>query len=279
MPRHRRQNRRREGGSTPSRPHTGSDAARSSDRELIYGRQPVRELLRAGRRRIAGLYVLSSAKSTADLEEIVSAAEERNVQLHHVGSERLVGMVGDVNHQGVVVDVYPFRYVSYKKMLSDAGQVENPLFLFLDHLEDPQNVGSLLRSAEAAGVTGVVIPAHRAVAITPAVVRASAGAAEHMSVAIVPNIVRCMKLLKDRGVWFAGLEAVEEATLISDTDLTGPLGVVVGSEGKGMRRLTRETCDYLVKLPMSGKVSSLNAGVAGAIALFEVLRQRGAAGD
>jgi 23S rRNA (guanosine2251-2'-O)-methyltransferase len=123
-----------------------------------------------------------------------------------------------------------------------------------------------------------VIPAHRAASITPAVVRASAGAAEHMQIAQVPNLVRCMKLLqdKDRGVWFAGLEATEDATLISETDLTGSIGIVVGSEGKGMRRLTRETCDYLVKLPMHGKVSSLNAGVAGAIAMFEVLRQRGA---
>jgi 23S rRNA (guanosine2251-2'-O)-methyltransferase len=192
-----------------------------------------------------------------------------------VDSLRISGMVGEGNHQGIVAEVFPFRYVSYKKMLSDAGQETQPLFLFLDGLEDPQNVGSLLRSAEAAGVTGVIIPEHRAVGITPAVVRASAGAAEHMSIAKVPNLVRCMKLLQERGVWFAGLEAGEGAKLISEQDLTGPIGLVVGSEGKGMRRLVRETCDYLVKLPMCGNVSSLNAGVAGAIAMFEVLRQRG----
>jgi 23S rRNA (guanosine2251-2'-O)-methyltransferase len=175
-----------------------------------------------------------------------------------------------------VADVHPFRYVSYKKMLSDAEQNKESFFLFLDHLEDPQNVGSLLRTAEAAGVTGVVIPSHRAVGITPAVVRASAGAAEHMSIAQVPNLVRCMKLLKEerRGVWFAGLDAGEDAAPISEVDLTGPIGIVVGSEGKGMRRMVRETCDYIVKLPMCGKVSSLNAGVAGAIAMFEILRQR-----
>jgi len=221
------------------------------------------------------LHLLRSARTSPELEEIVAIAEERNVRITHSDGMRLESLVGDVNHQGVVADVYPFRYVSYKKMLSDAGQDKNALFLFLDHLEDPQNVGSLLRSAEAAGVTGVVIPAHRAVGITPAVVRASAGAAEHMSVAMVPNLVRCMKLLQERNVWFAGLEATEEATLISETDLTGAVGIVVGSEGKGMRRLTRETCDFLVKLPMCGSVTSLNAGVAGAIALFEVLRQRG----
>ncbi|MBT3191268.1 MAG: 23S rRNA (guanosine(2251)-2'-O)-methyltransferase RlmB [Verrucomicrobia bacterium] len=268
-----------------AQPRRQNDRARSgqgkparSDREFLYGRQPIRELLRAGRRRVASLYVLSSVRPTPELDEVIALAEASKIKIAKVDSLRVESMVGDVNHQGVVADVFPFRYVSYKKMLSDAGQDKNALFLFLDGLEDPQNVGSLLRSAEAAGVTGVVIPEHRAVGITPAVVRASAGAAEHMIVAKVPNLVRCMRLLKDRGVWFAGLEAGDEATLISDTDLTGPLGIVVGSEGKGMRRLVRENCDYLVKLPMFGNVSSLNAGVAGAIAMFEVLRQRGSAG-
>ncbi len=265
-----------------TRKHSGGSRSnrgkpQRTDRECLYGRQPIRELLKAGRRRIANLYVLSSIRPTPELDEVLALAEEKKIQVTKADGLRLEGMVGDVNHQGLVADVYPFRYVSYKKMLSDAGQDKNALFLFLDGLEDPQNVGSLLRSAEAAGVTGVVIPEHRAVGITPAVVRASAGAAEHMIVSKVPNLVRCMKLLKDRGVWFAGLEAVEGATLISDTDLTGPLGIVVGSEGKGMRRLVRENCDYLVKLPMFGNVSSLNAGVAGAIAMFEVLRQRGGA--
>jgi len=250
------------------------------DREMLYGRQPVREMLRAGRRRVSAVYILSSVRPSAEIDEITGTLEERGLKLVRTHAEKLESMVGDVNHQGVVAEVYPYRYVSYKKMLSDAGQEENAFFLFLDGLEDPQNVGSLLRTAEAAGVTGVVIPSHRAVGITPSVVRASAGAAEHMKIAQVPNLVSCMKLLqdKDRGVWFAGLEGSEEATLISETDLTGKIGIVVGSEGKGLRRLVRETCDYLVKLPMHGKVTSLNAGVAGAIAMFEVLRQRGAGG-
>jgi 23S rRNA (guanosine2251-2'-O)-methyltransferase len=265
-------NTRKQNGSHQS----GRGRPTRSEREFLYGRQPVRELLRAGRRRISTLHILSSVRPTPELDEVIALAEERKVQVQRTDGLKLEGMVGDVNHQGLVADVYPFRYVSYKKMLSDAGQDENALFLFLDNLEDPQNVGSLLRSAEAAGVTGVVIPEHRAVGITPAVVRASAGAAEHMVVARVPNLVRCMKLLKDRGVWFAGLEAVEDATLISETDLTGPLGIVIGSEGKGIRRLVREHCDYLVKLPMFGNVSSLNAAVAGSITMFEVLRQRAA---
>lgn len=260
-----------------SRQGVGRPQRGDRDRELLYGRQPVREMLRAGRRRISEIFILASARPSPEIDEIRATMEERNLKLTNASPEKLEAMVGDVNHQGIVAQVYPYRYVSYKKMLSDAGQDENAFFLFLDCLEDPQNVGSLLRTAEAAGVTGVVIPAHRAVGITPAVVRASAGAAEHMQVAVVPNLVRCMKLLqdKDRGVWFAGLEGSDEATLISETDLTGKIGIVVGSEGKGLRRLVRETCDYLVKLPMHGSVTSLNAGVAGAIAMFEVLRQRG----
>ena len=259
---------------TNDRQHSRGGGPRN-DHEFLYGRQPIRELLRANRRRVATLYLLSSVRPSEELDEVLALVNERKVKLLRVDALRLSGMVGDVNHQGIIAEVFPFRYVSYKKMLSDAGQEKQPLFLFLDGLEDPQNVGSLLRSAEAAGVTGVIIPEHRAVSITPAVVRASAGAAEHMSIAKVPNLVRCMKLLQERGVWFAGLEAGEESKLISEQDLTGPIGLVVGSEGKGMRRLVRETCDYLVKLPMCGNVSSLNAGVAGAIAMFEVLRQRG----
>jgi len=246
------------------------------DRELLYGRQPIREMLRAARRKVSCLYVLSSARPTPELDEILDTAEKRRLKISYCSAEQLENMVGEVNHQGLVAEVHPFRYVSYKKMLSDAGLDENAFFLFLDHLEDPQNVGSLLRTAEAAGVTGVVIPEHRAVGITPAVVRASAGAAEYMQVAKVPNLVRCMRLLqdKDRGVWFAGLDAGEDAVLISETDLKGKIGLVVGSEGKGMRRMVRETCDFIVKLPMFGRVSSLNASVAGAIAIYEVLRQR-----
>jgi 23S rRNA (guanosine2251-2'-O)-methyltransferase len=259
------------------RPASAASQTRSG-RELLYGRQPIREMLRANRRRVSVIYLLSTVRPTPEIDEILKTAEERGLRLEYTGGETLENLVGSVNHQGVVAEVHPFRYVSYKKMLSDAEQDKNAFFLFLDHLEDPQNVGSLLRSAEAAGVTGVVIPSHRAVGITPSVVRASAGAAEHMIVAQVPNLVRCMKLLKEerRGVWFAGLDGADDATLITEVDLTGPIGIVVGSEGRGMRRMVRETCDYIVKLPMFGKVSSLNAGVAGAIAMFEILRQRAA---
>ena len=274
---------REDGEAGPRRPgqnrreRTASSGA-GNGRELLYGRQPVREMLRAGRRRVEALYIQSGVRDSVELGEIARLAEEKRVRVQTVDAQQLESIAGDVNHQGVAAEVSAFRYVSYKKMLCDAEQGTAPLFLFLDHLEDPQNVGSLLRTAEAAGVSGVVIPEHRAAGVTAAVVRASAGAAEHLSVAQVPNLVRCMKLLKERGVWFAGLDGGAESRDLTSTDLTGPLGLVVGSEGRGMRRLVREHCDFLVKLPMHGNVESLNAAVAGAIALFEVLRQRGVKG-
>lgn len=246
-----------------------------SGQEVIYGRQPVRELLRAGRRRVDQVEVLNTVRESPELREILGLAEAKRLKIRTVDLERIDGLVQGGNHQGVAVICEPFRYVSYKKLLSDTDQMEAPLFLLLDHLEDPQNVGAILRTAETAGVTAVVIPEHRAAGITPAAVRASAGASEHIPVSQVGNLVRCMRMLKERGVWFAGLEGSDEAKLATETDLTGPLGLVVGSEGKGMRRLVRENCDYLIRLPMLGKIGSLNASVAGAIALYEVLRQRG----
>ncbi|MBA4388469.1 MAG: 23S rRNA (guanosine(2251)-2'-O)-methyltransferase RlmB, partial [Verrucomicrobia bacterium] len=188
---------------------------------------------------------------------------------------KLQHLIGDVNHQGVVLKASGYPYADIADLTGEPEKGRDaPFLLVLDHVQDPQNLGSLLRSADAAGVSGVVIPSDRAVNVTPAAVRASAGAAEHVRVAMVNNISQAMLKLKDAGYWFAGLEALPEAKPYSETDLTGSIGIVVGSEGAGLGRLVRETCDYLIKIPMSGEVSSLNAGVAGALALFEVRRQR-----
>ncbi len=159
-------------------------------------------------------------------------------------------------------------------MPASDSQDEAPLFLLLDLLKDPHNVGSLLRSAEAVGVQGVVIQQRRAVDITPTVVHTSVGAVEHLKIAQVTNLVRAMEWLKDQRVWVAGLEAVRGAQPYDEADLSGALALVVGSEGKGMRRLVRERCDFLVDLPMHGQVASLNASVAGSVVLYEALRQR-----
>jgi 23S rRNA (guanosine2251-2'-O)-methyltransferase len=246
-------------------------------REIIYGRQPVREALRAGRRRIYKLLLASGLKSAGIVGDIVALAREVGVPLQEVDRRELDRLGDELNHQGLAAEVGGYPYVDLADLLRAAREVgEPPLLLLLDHLQDPQNLGSLLRSAEAAGVHGVVIPGRRAAGVTPAAVRASAGAAEHVQVALVTNLVQAMRSLQDEGVWLAGLEAAPEAQLYAQADLSGPLGLVVGSEGQGLARLVRETCDFVICLPLYGQVDSLNAAVAGAIALYEARRQRAA---
>ncbi len=183
--------------------------------------------------------------------------------------------IGAVNHQGVAAEVSAYPYANLGEILTQAERRDEPPFLLLlDCLEDPQNLGTLLRTAEVVGVHGVVIPKRRAVGVTPAVANASAGATEHLQVTRVTNLARAIGELKERGVWVFGLENLPQARLYSQFDLSGPLALVVGSEGRGMRRLVLESCDVLLRLPMRGHIGSLNAAVAGSIALYEAWRQR-----
>jgi 23S rRNA (guanosine2251-2'-O)-methyltransferase len=245
-------------------------------REILYGRQPVRETLRAGRRQTFKLLLARGMKPTAVVAEILSLAKQANVPVQEVDRRELDRLGGEVNHQGLAAEVSGYPYVDLATLLDASRRTgEAPFLLLLDHVQDPQNLGSLLRTAEAVGVHGVVIPSRRAAEVTPAAVRASAGAAEHVRVAQVTNLVRAMEQMKADAVWLTGLEALPEAQLYTTASLTGPLGLVVGSEGQGLARLVRETCDFLIRLPICGQVESLNAGVAGAIALYEVRRQRG----
>jgi 23S rRNA (guanosine2251-2'-O)-methyltransferase len=202
-------------------------------------------------------------------------AQQINVPVQAVDRTELDRLGGEVNHQGLAAEVSGYAYVDLATPLDIARQAgELPFLLLLDHVRDPQNLGSLLRTAEAIGVHGVVIPRRRAVGVTPATVRASAGAAEHILVSQVTNLVQAMEQLKAAGMWFAGLEALPDAQLYTQANLSGPLGLVVGSEDQGLARLVRETCDFLIRLPMCGRVESLNAATAGAIALYEIHRQR-----
>jgi 23S rRNA (guanosine2251-2'-O)-methyltransferase len=159
-------------------------------------------------------------------------------------------------------------------VLSIVKEDPNAIVLFLDHIEDPQNVGSMLRTAEAAGVCAVILPEDRASGVTPGVVRASAGASEHICVAKVVNLVRAMKEIQEAGAWLTGLDFGDDAKPYNHVDFTGRVGLVVGSEGAGLSRLVRESCDFIACLPMRGKIASLNAGVAGGIALYEIVRQQ-----
>jgi 23S rRNA (guanosine2251-2'-O)-methyltransferase len=243
--------------------------------EILYGRQPVRETMRAGRRQVFKLLLAKGLKPTEVVAEILKHAERANVPVQAMDRQELAKLSGEANHQGLAAEVSGYPYVDLAMLIGTSRQANEPPFLLLlDHVQDPQNLGSLLRSAEAAGVHGVVVPKRRAAGVTPAAVRASAGAAEHMPVALVTNLVRTMERLKTEGVWLAGLEAKPEAQLYTLADLSGPLALAVGSEGQGLARLVRETCDFLIRLPMQGQVGSLNAGAAGAIALYEVRRQR-----
>jgi 23S rRNA (guanosine2251-2'-O)-methyltransferase len=244
-------------------------------REILYGRQPVREALRAGRRQVFEVLVARGVKPRGSVGESLALAQQAGIPVQAVERRNLDRLCGEVNHQGLAAEVSGYQYVSVPALLDAAREAgEAPLLLLLDHIQDPQNLGSLLRTAEAAGSHGVLIPHRRAAGVTPAVVRASAGAAEHARVAKAPNLVRAMESLKADGVWIAGLEAIAGAQLYTQASLSGPLGLVVGSEGQGLARLVRETCDFLIRLPMHGQVESLNAAVAGAVALYEARRQR-----
>jgi 23S rRNA (guanosine2251-2'-O)-methyltransferase len=242
--------------------------------QVLYGRHAVRESLRAGRRKPQQVMLAEGIRQTEVVGQIVSLAKQAGVPVNRT-ERRHLDHLGDVNHQGVALETSEYPYSSLDDVLA-AGQSrhETSLLLLLDLLQDPQNAGSLLRTAEAVGVHGVVIQRRRAVSITPAVVRASAGAVEHLLIAQVTNLVDAIGRLKAHDVWVAGLEGMSGAQQYDQANLTGPLAVVVGSEGEGLRRLVRERCDFLLRLPMLGQVSSLNAAVAGSVVLYEALRQR-----
>ncbi len=243
-------------------------------RETLYGRNSVYESLRARRRQFFRLILADTVRATEVLTDILTLAEEARLPVERV-PRRHLDWLGEVNHQGVALEVSEYPYVTLDEILVAARQRgEPPFLLLLDLVQDPQNVGTLLRTAEAVGVHGVVIQKRRAAGVTPAVVHASAGAAEHLRIAQVPNLPETLQELKGREVWVVGLEAVRGAIRYDQADLRGGLAVVVGSEGEGLRRLVRERCDFLVELPMRGRVTSLNAAVAGSVVLYEALQQR-----
>lgn len=243
-------------------------------REILYGRNAVYESLRAGRRKPYRLVLAEGVRQTDIVGQIVFLAEQARVPVSRT-ERRNLDHLGNVRHQGVTLETSEYPYSSLDEILAVAqSRPQAPLLLLLDLLQDPQNVGSLLRTAEAVGVHGVVIQRRRAVGITPAVIQTSAGAAEHLRVAQVTNLAETIGLLKAHDVWVAGLEAAPGAQQSDQADLNGPLALVVGSEGEGLRRLVRTRCDFLLQLPMHGQVTSLNAAVAGSVVLYEALRQR-----
>lgn len=243
--------------------------------EILYGRHAVHEALRAGRRRPYSLYLATGVQESGLIPQLRQLAQEANCPVQRVDKAQFSRILPDVNHQGVALEASPYPYVTVQQCLQQATERREPaLLLMLDHLEDPQNLGTLLRTAEAMGVHGVIIPERRAAGITAAVSNASSGAVEHLQVARVVNLAQTQEQLKGQGLWIAGLEDRPEAQDLVRSDLGGPLVVVVGSEHKGLSRLVREHCDWLVRIPMVGQVASLNAAVAGSVVLVAARQYR-----
>lgn len=249
------------------------------DRDIVYGRNAVTEALRAGRRRVRQVEIAEGTESGRPINDLAALAADRGVEVRYVSRTEIEAHAPGVNHQGVIANVGPYPLADYADILETTRNNPNALLLVLDSLQDPQNLGTLLRTAEAAGVTGVILPEHRAVGVTPAVVNASAGAVEHLQIAVVPNLVRAVEAAKAAGAWVIAAEAEMDATPLARADLTGPLVLVVGSEGQGVGRLLKESCDLVVRIPLIGRVGSLNAATAGSILLYEIVRQRAAAAN
>lgn len=241
--------------------------------ERLFGRKPVLEAFRAGTRRVSHLYLQTGVRDEL-LDQIESHARARGVEIHRETRRRLDQLAGTENHQGVVAVCERRPALSLEDLLAESRRRgEPPFLLVLDEIEDPQNLGAILRSAEAAGCHGVVAPKRRSAPLSGAVSKASAGAADHVPFCQVTNVADALRRLKKEGVWVYGAAVKGEKPFFKE-DFTGPTVLVVGNEGRGLRRLVQETCDRLVVIPQRGKVASLNASVAAALLLFEVVRQR-----
>lgn len=241
---------------------------------VVYGVNPVRELLRSPAEGIAELWLAEGGDRQRAFAELERAARDRGAKVRSAPRQRLDRLAGVTGHQGVVAVVADYAYREVDDLLAAArDRGEPPLIVLLDGVEDPQNLGAIIRSAHALGAHGVVVPRDRAAAVTPAAAKASAGAVEHCPVARVTNLARTLEELKEAGLW--SVAAVPDGEKdICDVDLTGPTALVVGGEGQGIRPLVQRTCDHTARIPMAGRVGSLNASASAGIALYEAARQR-----
>jgi 23S rRNA (guanosine2251-2'-O)-methyltransferase len=243
---------------------------------VAYGIHAVRVLLSRQPGRVRRVLV-AGGRDAGRLAEVRALAQQAGVQVASVELAQLDRLAEGERHQGVVAEIVPRAgdpETQLEEALEAAGPV--PLLLVLDGVQDPHNLGACLRSADAAGVAAVIVPRDRAAGLTPVVRKVAAGAAESVPLVAVVNLARTLRQLKERGLWLVGTDDAADKTLY-EADLKGPLGLVMGSEGEGMRRLTRECCDQLVSIPMAGAVESLNVSVATGVALFEAVRQRSSA--
>lgn len=240
---------------------------------IVEGKNPVIEALRS-ETTVEKVYIAKGSSQEGPVKLIYALAKEKRVPVIEVDRKKLDDMSTIKAHQGVIAVISPYKYATVDDILNYAKEKgEDPFVIILDEIEDPHNLGSIIRSANVFGAHGVIILKRRSALVTPTVIKASAGAAMHTRVAKVTNLTQTIKELKERGLWIIGTDMDGEVSFQSN--LKGPIGLVIGSEGKGISRLVKENCDIIVKIPMRGDVNSLNASVAAGIIMYEVVRQRG----
>lgn len=244
----------------------------SGQEEIIVGKNPVLEALRSGRE-INKIWISEGAKKSG-IKELLDLARERGVFVQFVPKKKIDQLSPEANHQGIAASIAAYKYADLDDLFDVAkARNEDPFFIILDELEDPHNLGSIIRTADAIGVHGIIIPKRRSVGLTATVAKASTGAIEHVPVCRVNNLAQTVDELKERGLWIAGTDA-QGSIDYRKMDAALPLAIIIGSEGKGMSRLLKEKCDFLYYLPMVGHVNSLNASVAAALLMYEVYRKR-----
>ena len=240
--------------------------------DQVEGRNAVIELLESGKD-INKIFITKGEKH-GSINKIISMAKERKVILVEKDKRQMEQMAQNENYQGVIAIVPPFEYCEIEDILDKAKEMnEDPFVLILDGIEDPHNLGSIIRTAETAGVHGIIIPKRRAASVNSTVGKVSAGAVQYMKIARVTNITDSIEKLKEKGLWICGTD-ISTDTYYYNQDLKGPLGIVIGNEGTGMSDRVRKSCDFLVKIPMKGKVTSLNASVSAGIVIYEAMKQR-----
>lgn len=250
-----------------------SASVREEREDVIEGRNAVIEALRSKNTTVENILV-AKGESTGSINVIYALAKENKITIKEVDRRKLDQMSNTGSHQGVIAVVTPYRYCEVEDILALAKQKgEDPFIIILDEIEDPHNFGSIARTAEICGAHGIIIPKRRNVGVTPTVYKSSAGAVQHIKIAKVSNINSTIDMLKENGIWIYGADMDGEAYCF-ESDLKGPCALVVGSEGKGIGKLTKQKCDVLVKIPMKGKITSLNASVAAGIIMYEISKQR-----
>lgn len=258
----------------PEKPVRATEPAQLPD-DILIGRNAVTEALK-NTMRVNRLLIAEGAQTKngdGSIPEIIALAKEKKVKFETVPRETIEGIACGHRHQGVLAYVAPVEYADLDKVINEAAAKENPLLILLDGIEDPHNLGAILRTADAVGADGVLLPRHHSVPLNATVAKTSAGAIEYVPVARIGNIAQTLKELKDKGFWVYGADMDGDCDY-DKANFTGPVVLIIGSEGHGIARLTRENCDTIVSLPMVGRINSLNASVAGAILMYEVSRQR-----